>query len=148
MQNNRKTYSPNLRQAKEVLEHKLGNLYGKKVQVNVFADLFDVVDEEWKNAIEGRMGNLKYALVTEPQYAHNAAEALRDLKRFEEVTLINSDAIVKADKNVLPNSLYEAVSTTYDYVDACLKHYLGRIIKCRKWYLVSFLIWGNGVVWV
>jgi len=132
MQNNRKTYSPNLRQAKEVLEHKLGNLYGKKVQVNVFADLFDVVDEEWKNAIEGRMGNLKYALVTEPQYAHNAAEALRDLKRFEEVTLINSDAIVKADKNVLPNSLYEAVSTTYDYVDACLKHYLGRIIKCRS----------------
>lgn len=132
MQNNRKTYSPNLRQAKEVLEHKLSNLYGKKVQVNVFADLFDVVDEEWKNAIEGRMGNLKYALVTEPQYAHNAAETLRDLKRFEEVTLINSNAIVKADKNVLPNSLYEAVTTTYDYVDACLKHYLGRIIKCRS----------------
>ncbi|MGN0506703.1 MAG: SbcC/MukB-like Walker B domain-containing protein [Lachnospiraceae bacterium] len=132
MQNNRKTYSPNLRQAKEVLEHKLSNLYGKKVRVSVFADLFDVVDEEWKNAIEGRMGNLKYALVTEPQYAHNAAETLRDLKRFEEVTLINSDAIVKADKEVLPNSLYEAVTTTYDYVDACLKHYLGRIIKCRS----------------
>lgn len=132
MQNNRKTYSPNLRQAKDVLEHKLSNLYGKKVQVNVFADLFDVVDEEWKNAIEGRMGNLKYALVTEPEYAHNAAETLRDLKRFEEVTLINSNAIVRADKNVLPNSLYEAVTTTYDYVDACLKHYLGRIIKCRS----------------
>ena len=132
MQNNRKTYSQNLRQAKEVLEHKLSNLYGKKVQVNVFADLFDVVDEEWKNAIEGRMGNLKYALVTEPEYAHNAAETLRDLKRFEEVTLLNSNAIVRADKNVLPNSLYEAVTTTYDYVDACLKHYLGRIIKCRS----------------
>lgn len=132
MQNNRKTYSPNLRQAKEELEHRLSNLYRKKVQVSVFADLFDVVDEEWKNAIEGRMGNLKYALVTEPQYAHNAAEALRDLKRFEEVMLINSDAIVKAEKTVWPNSLYEAVSTTYDYVDACLKHYLGRIIKCRS----------------
>lgn len=132
MQNNRKTYSPNLRQAKDVLGHKLSNLYGKKVQVNVFADLFDVVDEEWKNAIEGRMGNLKYALVTEPEYAHNAAEMLRDLKHFEEVTLINSNAIVRADKNVLPNSLYEAVTTTYDYVDACLKHYLGRIIKCRS----------------
>lgn len=132
MQNNRKTYSPNLRQAKEALEQKLRNLYGKKISVNVFADLFDVVDEEWKNAIEGRMGNLKYALVTEPQYAHNAAEALRDLKRFEEVMLINSEAIVKAEKTVLSNSLYEAVETSYDYVDDCLKHYLGRIIKCHS----------------
>lgn len=132
IQNNRKTYHPNLRQAKDLLENSLSNLYGKKVPVYVFADLFDVVDDEWKNAIEGRMGSQKLALITEPQYAHNAAEIFKGLKRFEEVTLINSDALVKADKIVLGNSLYEAVSTTYDYADECLKHYLGRIIKCRS----------------
>ena len=132
MQNNRKTYSPNLRQAKEKLEQGLSNLYGKKIPVHVFADLFDVVDEEWKNAIEGRMGNLKLALITEPQYAYNAAEIFKGLKRFEDVTLINSDALVKAEKTVLNNSLYEAVAANYDYAQECLKHYLGRIIKCRS----------------
>ena len=132
MQNNRKTYNPNLRQAKEKLEQSLSNLYGKKIPVYVFADLFDVVDEEWKNAIEGRMGNLKLALITEPQYAYNAAEIFKGLKRFEDVTLLNSDALVKAEKTVLTNSLYEAVSSNYDYAEECLKHYLGRIIKCRS----------------
>lgn len=132
MQNNRKTYSPNLRQAKELLESRLHNLYGKKIPVYVFADLFDVVEEEWKNAIEGRMGSQKLALITEPQYAHNAAEIFKGLKRFEDVTLINSDALGKAEKKVLDHSLYEAVSTNYDFADECLKHYLGRIIKCRS----------------
>ncbi|MBO5353714.1 MAG: AAA family ATPase [Lachnospiraceae bacterium] len=132
MQNNRKTYSPNVRQAKELLERKLGDLYGKKVPVHVFADLFDIVDEEWKNAIEGRMGSVKYALITEPQYAHNAAELFKGLKRFEDVTLIHSDAIVKLEKHVMEHSLYEAVSAEEDYVDECLKHYIGKVIKCKS----------------
>ena len=59
------------------------------------------MDEEWKNAIEGRMGNLKLALITEPQYAYNAAEIFKGLKRFEDVTLLNSDALVKIEKTVL-----------------------------------------------
>lgn len=130
--NNKKSYNEHIRQAKNMLEQKLNNLYSQKVRVNVFADLFDIKDEEWASAIEGRMGSLKLCLITEPQIADTAAESFKSLKQFEDVHLINSQAITKLDKKVLDGSLYEAVSSNEDYVDECLKYYLGRIIKCEN----------------
>lgn len=129
---NRKSYNEHIRQARTVLEQKLTNLYGRKIKVNVLADLFDITDSEWKDAIEGRMGSLKLCLITEPEYAHNAAVAFKALKRYEDVQFINSQAIMKADNPVFENSLYEAVSAKDSYVDQCLKHYIGRIVKCRS----------------
>ena len=41
------------------------------------AGVFDIVDEEWKNAVEGRMGRVKYSLITAPEYALTAAELFR-----------------------------------------------------------------------
>ena len=132
MKNNRKSYSEALRSARSTLERKLSDRYGRTVRVQIFADLFDVAEEEWKNAIEGRMGRLKFSLITEPKYAHDAAVIFRDMRQFEEVDLINSKAIADSEPHVLDGSLYDAVFTKESYVDACLKRYLGHIIKCRS----------------
>ena len=132
MKNNRKSYSEALRSAKSTLERKLIDRYGRTVRVQIFADLFDVAEEEWKNAIEGRMGRLKFSLITEPKYAHDAAVIFRDMRQFEEVDLINSKAIADSEPRVMEGSLYDAVFTKESYVDVCLKRYLGHIIKCRS----------------
>lgn len=132
MKNDRKPYPPFLQKAKAALERRLSDAYGRTVRVHIFADLFDVRDQEWKNAIEGRLGRLKLSLVTEPQYAHDAAVAFREMKQFEEVDLINTKAIGQSEPSVMEGSLYEAVETKFPYVDLCLKRYLGRIIKCRS----------------
>lgn len=132
LKNNRKSYPENLRQARAALERKLSDSYGRTINVFIFADLFDVQEEEWKNAIEGRMGRLKLSLITQPQYAHDAAVAFRNMKQFEEIDLINSAAIAKSDPQVLENSLYDAVTTKEQYVDVCLKRYLGHIVKCES----------------
>ena len=132
MKNNRKSYSEALRSAKSTLERKLSDRYGRTVRVQIFADLFDVAEEEWKNAIEGRMGRLKFSLITEPKYAHDAAVIFRDMRQFEEVDLINSKAIADSESRVMEGSLYDAVFTKESYVDVCLKRYLGHIIKCRS----------------
>lgn len=132
IKNNRKSYNEHIRQARTMLEQKLTSLYGRKIKVNVLADLFDITDSEWKDAIEGRMGSLKLCLITEPDYAHNAAVAFKSLKRYEDVQFINSAAIMEADNPVFENSLYEAVSAKDAYVEECLKHYIGRIVKCRS----------------
>ena len=132
MKNNRKSYSENLRSARSALERKLSDRYGRTIKVQIFADLFDVEDEEWKNAIEGRLGRLKFSLITEPNYAKDAAAIFRDMKQFEEVDLIHSKAIAESMPHAQENSLYEAVTTKEAYVDACLKRYLGHIIKCRS----------------
>ena len=52
MKNNRKSYSENLRSARSSLERKLSDRYGRTIKVQILADLFDVADEEWKNAID------------------------------------------------------------------------------------------------
>ena len=129
MKNNRKSYSENLRSARSSLERKLSDRYGRTIKVQILADLFDVADEEWKNAVEGRMGRLKFSLITEPKFAHDAAAVFREMKQFEEVDLINSKAIEDSEPRAMENSLYEAVETKEAYVDVCLKRYL---IKCHS----------------
>ena len=132
MKNNRKSYSDRLREARSALEQKLSTIYRRTVKVHILADLFDVEDEKWKNAIEGRMGRLKFSLITEPKYAEDAAKIFREMKQYEEVELINSSAVLESNPAAMEHSLYEAVETDLDYVDACLKRYLGHIIKCES----------------
>ena len=132
MKHDRKPYDENLRSARSALSQQLSDRYGQTVKVQIFADLFDVQEEEWKNAIEGRMGRLKHSLITEPQYAHEAAVLFRNMKQYENVDLINSKAIADSKPDCMEGSLYEAVKTREAYVDVCLKRYLGHIIKCRS----------------
>lgn len=132
MKHDRKPYDENLRSARSALSQQLSDRYGQTVKVQIFADLFDVQEEEWKNAIEGRMGRLKHCLITEPQYAHEAAVLFRNMKQYENVDLINSKAIADSKPDCMEGSLYEAVKTQEAYVDVCLKRYLGHIIKCRS----------------
>lgn len=131
MRQDRKPYSGELNEARRQLQAALSDRYGKTVRVHVFADLFDIVDEKWKDAIEGRLGRVKKSMITEPAYALDAAAVFRKMKKFEEVDLINSAAVLRDKPQADPNSLYEAVRTEIPYVDLCLKRYLGRIIKCE-----------------
>lgn len=127
---NRKSYPERLRQARATLERRLSEQYGRTIKVQIFADLFDVKDEEWKNAVEGRLGRLRISLITEPHYAQDAAELFRAMPQYQEIHLIHSKALLESEPKVLEHSLYEAVETDEAYVDACLRRYLGRIIKC------------------
>ena len=131
LKNDRKPYDAGLKQARTKLEDALKMRYGKRIPVYVFADLFDIVDEEWKNAVEGRMGRVKYSLITAPEYALTAAELFRGMRQYEDVELINTAAVRRDQPQALEGSLYEAVRAEEPYVDQCLKYYLGRIIKCR-----------------
>ncbi len=132
MENDRKPYPASLQKARFALERRLSEVYGRTVKVYVFADLFDVRDPEWRDAVEGRMGRLKLSLVTEPQYAYDAAALFREMRGFEEVDLINTKAAGQSGTGAMGGSLYEAVETKLPYIDACLKRYLGHIIKCRS----------------
>lgn len=130
MNNDRKPYPKELKEARQQLQSALSDRYGKTIHVHILADLFDITDEKWKNAVEGRLGRLKKSMITEPAYALDAAKIFRKMKRFEEADLINSAAIKRESPAADKNSLYEAVHTDLDYVDWCLKRYLGKIQKC------------------
>lgn len=143
MKNNRKSYGQNLKKAQADLQQHLQMICGKDARVHILADLFDVKDAEWKNAIEGCMGKERFALVTEPKYAMEAAKQLRKLSRHENIDFINTKALVESDPLNRENSLYESVSTEWNYVDSCLRFFLGRIIKCET--EEELVVAGNGI---
>ena len=131
MRNDRKPYPKELKAARQQLQSALGDRYGRTIHVHILADLFDITDEKWKDAVEGRLGRIKMSMITEPAYALDAAKIFRKMKRFEEVDLINSAAVKRDSPQAEAGSLYEAVKTDVSYVDWCLKRFLGRIQKCE-----------------
>lgn len=133
LKNDRKPYRKELKSARAELQNKLSSQYGRTIHVEIFADLFDITDEKWKNAIEGRLGRIKHSLVTAPQYALDAAKIFRKMKRkeYEDIDLINTAAIKRDEPQAESGTLYEAVAAEEPYVDLCLKRYLGRIYKCE-----------------
>ena len=131
MKQDRKPYGAKLKKAQAELQEHLQYACGKDAKVFVLADLFDIQDAEWKNAVEGCMGKLRFALITEPKYAEEAAKQFRKLSRHENIDLINAKALQKSQPKSRENSLYETVICEKDYVDDCLKRFLGSIIKCQ-----------------
>ena len=133
LKHDRKPYRRELKSARAQLQNELSSLYGRTIHVEIFADLFDITDERWKNAIEGRLGRIKHSLVTEPAYALDAAKIFRRMKKkeYEEIDLINTAAIERDQPQAEDGTLYEAVRTEKAYVDLCLRRYLGRIHKCE-----------------
>ena len=118
MKHNRKPYEENLRSARTALSQQLSDRYGTTVKVQIFADLFDVQEEEWKNAVEGRMGRLKRSLITEPQYAHEAAVLFRNMKQYENVDLINSKTIADSE----PDCMEGVPPDCYSYSNFIFRH--------------------------
>ena len=133
LRNDRKPYRKELKSARAQLQSELSSQYGRTIHVEIFADLFDITEEKWKNAIEGRLGRIKHSLITEPQYALDAAKIFRRMKRkeYEEIDIINTAAIQRDQPQAEEGTLYEAVKAEEAYVDLCLKRYLGRIHKCE-----------------
>ena len=133
LRNDRKPYRKELKSARAQLQSELSSQYGRTIHVEIFADLFDITDEKWKNAIEGRLGRIKHSLITAPEYALDAARIFRRMKRreYEEIDLINTAAIKRDAPGAQEGTLYECVAAEKSYVDLCLKRYLGRIYKCE-----------------
>ena len=133
LQNDKKHYSKEVKAVRRKLQEELSARYGRTISVEVFADLFDITDEAWRNAIEGRLGRIKYGLIVEPRYALDAANIFRGMKKreYETVDLINTAAIQRDEPQAMDETLYDAVKTDIPYVDFCLKRYLGHIKKCE-----------------
>ncbi len=132
LKRDKKHYGKELKEVRRKLKEELSIRYGHSVQVEVFADLFDVTDEAWRDAVEGSLGRIKFGLVVEPQYALDAAELFRKMhkREYEAVDIIQTAAVVKESPQIPPGTLYDTVTTDIPYVDACLKRFLGHIRKC------------------
>lgn len=126
-------YPETLEQARKHIQTGLRKKYGPSVNVSVLADLIDVKDDTWRNAIEGYMASNKLMLVVPPEYTVEAMELCRtlDSRKFSIAAVLDTEQISSHEWPVLENALSEEVIAKAPYVQSYIDYLLGKVIKCQ-----------------
>ncbi len=126
-------YPEALEQARKHIQTGLRKKYGPSVNVSVLADLIDVKDDTWRNAIEGYMASNKLMLVVPPEYTVEAMELCRtlDSRKFSIAAVLDTEQISSHEWPVLENALSEEVIAKAPYVQSYIDYLLGKVIKCQ-----------------
>lgn len=130
----KKAYPKALEEAKVYIQNQLYQTCKEFVSVHILADLLDVKDPTWHNAVEGYMGNNKLLLVVEPKYAKTAMEIYQqmDKKKYYQVAVLDTEKLMKEEFAIREGSLAEEVKAKEAYVQSYIRFSLGNVIKCRS----------------
>lgn len=134
----KKAYPKELEEARYELRNRLHEKCGKFINVQILADLLDVKDEAWHNAIEGYLGNNKLLLVVEPSYAKEALALYEqmDRKKYHKVSVLDTEKVAAgAGQNgyaVRNNALAKEVKAKESYVQDYIDFLLGNVEKCNS----------------
>ena len=130
----KKAYPRELEEARFELRNRLHERCGKFVNVHILADLLDVKDERWHNAVEGYLGNNKLQLIVEPKYARAAMDIYQemDTKRFFRAAVLDTEKLTKDKHQVQPGALAEVVKAKEAYVKEYINFFLGNVKKCES----------------
>lgn len=132
LQSGQKAYPSYLLALKDYLIRELEQQYEEPVRVDILADIIEVTNETWLNAVEGYMGNNKLTLVVPPKYAKQAMEIYKrlDPKKYYKAAVIDTERVLIGAKPILKNSLAEEIDTDVDYARAYVDYLMGGVIKC------------------
>lgn len=128
----KKAYPRELEAAQREIRRGLYEKLGRDVPVRILADLLDIRDEMWRNAVEGYLGSNKLALIVEPRYVRDALEVYEGLKdsRFWHVSVVDTEKLMEQEHAARPGSLAQEVEAGEPYVRAYVNYLLGNVIKC------------------
>ena len=133
LKNGIKPYKGNVAPFKAMLEERLSDQYGRKIEVPVLADLLEVRDPSWRNAIEGYLDTQRFYLLV-PESCYTAALQIYDEAKaehgFYDIGLVDIGKLRKDSAAPLAGSLAEEIES--ESADALLyaNYLLGKVIKC------------------
>lgn len=101
-------------------------------KVYILAELLEITDTKWVNAVEGYLNKQKFYLIVEPQYYEIALEVY-DRKRGQIHTagIINTRKIPMMDE-ASNGSLAYVVKSENRYAKAYANYLLGRVTRCEE----------------
>ncbi|MCI7813224.1 MAG: SbcC/MukB-like Walker B domain-containing protein [Lachnospiraceae bacterium] len=101
-------------------------------KVYILAELLEITDEVWINAVEGYLNQQKFYLIVEPQYYDVALEVYeRRRKQIHTAGIINTKKIPTGGE-VNNQSLAYVVKSENRYAKAYANYVLGRVIRCES----------------
>lgn len=130
LKKNRITYPDNTVNLQAAIQKEFDNR-GYNTTVRVFADLLEISDPSWQDAVEGYLNTQRFNLIVEPNYYDIAAEVYDKLKnRIHSVALVNTGAL-DLNAQVPEGSLAEVITSENRYAKAYANEIFGRVVRCK-----------------
>lgn len=129
-----KAYPRYLEDARDYIQRRLLEETGKGTEVFVLADLLEIKQDQWRNAVEGYLGSNKLSLVVPPSFAAAALKIYGELdkKIYCRVALLDTEQAAAQESKVLEHALSEEVTSREGYLVPYLNSLLGKVVKCQS----------------
>lgn len=131
LKHNRITYDQNVIALKEAIEREF-RTRGIASEVRIFADLLEISDSKWQNAVEGYLNTQRFHIIVEPQYYDIAADVYDRNKAKIHTTAVVNTAKLKTDLQAAENTLASIVQSENLYAHAYICYLLGRVTMCHS----------------
>ncbi len=131
LKKNRLTYPENTERLKNAIRQEFKRREIES-EIRVFADLLEITDPAWQNAVEGYLNMQRFNLLVEPAYYDLAAKIYnREKSRIHSVGLVNTGKL-KLQQEISENSLAAVVKSENRYAQAYAAYLLGSVIRCES----------------
>lgn len=133
LQHGKKVYPSMLLNLKNAVKSEMIRIYNKNVDVNIFADCFDVTDPIWKNAIEAYLHKQKMNLIVDPEYFRDAYKIFKSVckaRNYYGYSLVDIERIRLKEKSQ-KISLYHKIKTDDERADKYVRFLLDRVVCCE-----------------
>lgn len=132
LEENRVNFPPQLLQLRKEIADGLKRVYNYDINVHIFAEICEIVDQEWADTIEIFLGNRRFNLIVEPRYFDQALQIysrIKDRYRLYGIGLVNTKQISKYT-NYEKNSLASIIDSENKDARAYINYTCGNVIMC------------------
>lgn len=129
----KKYYPPKAEELKKAIQSGLSEKYGYRIKVEFLADVIDITDADWKNAVEGVLANDRMNIIVPPECFMDAYRIYKRVHKalgVHEYSVVDLERVFADEQTVKAGSLAQVVSCEDKYVRAYIDYLLGRVIRC------------------
>lgn len=127
-----KIHNTKLLEIREALEIEISRRYNKKVTIDILADVIEINDEKWRNAIEGYMASAKFNFLIAPEYYETAINIYEELKieQKHRAAIVDIEKIMESYRSKERKNLATLIDTNNVYAQAYINYLLSNVVMC------------------
>lgn len=130
-----KPYKNNLLIFKKLLQEKLEEKFKESVRVEILAELLEIKDKKWQDAVECYLNSQMFYIILSPKYYEEAAQIYKELAKENEfygMGIVDNEKIQKELQPPIQESLAEEITTKNTYAKDYIDYLLGKVKKCEE----------------
>lgn len=134
----KKPYDKGLIAFKSDLEDTYLRQTGQPLNAEFFADLIEMTDESWHNAVEGYLGKRRYYLIVDPEKYLVASKLFKQIRKnsnypFHLIGIADIGKIKEKESlELYIDCLAEKVVTQNEFAHVYVKYLMGKVVCCEN----------------